>query len=60
MKGGDRFTQAESAVIRTSLSALRRAERPIQKSIRGSLRRGSRFYISRLARSYRLHAFRFR
>jgi hypothetical protein len=46
MKGSERFTHAESVVIRTTLGALRRAERPVQKSIRESLRRGSHFYIS--------------
>ena len=46
MKGRDTFTQAESAVIRRGLDALSRAERPVQKSIRESLRQRSGFYIS--------------
>jgi hypothetical protein len=46
MKGRAIFTQAESAVIRKMLGALRRTERPAQKSIRESLRQRSGFYIS--------------
>lgn len=46
MKGRDRFTQAESEVIRRTLGTLRRAERPAQKSIRESLHQQSGFYIS--------------
>jgi len=46
LKGKDSFTQAESAAIRKALGALRRAERPAQKSIRESLRQQSGFYIS--------------
>lgn len=44
MKGKDRFTQAESAVIRRALGTLRRAEGPAQESIRESLRQESGFY----------------
>lgn len=46
MKGRDRFTQAVGTTIRAELEALRRAERPAQKSIRESLRQQSGFYIS--------------
>jgi uncharacterized protein YmfQ (DUF2313 family) len=46
MKGRDRFTQAERAVIRRALGTLRQVERPAQKLIRESLRQQSGFYIS--------------
>jgi hypothetical protein len=46
MKGKNTFTQAEALAIRTALDTLRRAERPVQKSVRESLRKDSGFYIS--------------